>query len=177
MKSIFDSDTGALDSGTWSGGGTDVHNVLKTEDLSVFRYTGEEGETLFQDMVIVNIAETFSEGESRADVMTDTYVSFATGAQPIGITISGYLVRLTKYDSRIDFLKVYDEKLRGTKIGAVEWDLEFCLKDATIFTLALQRVQIIDSIQFPDMTAVSLQGVAYNYDVTSTEIIEEESEE
>lgn len=164
MYSIFDNTTDK-DGSAWSGGGVGgVHDTLDTSKLATFSYEFS-GDMLFQDMVITTLSETHKEGEGRSDVFGDTFVSMATGAEPIGIQLAGWVVRVKGYDSRADFIDIYQKKLRGSASASAGDRLVFSLKQSVVFTLSLQSVIIREDASNPDFTNVVFTGMASNYRV------------
>lgn len=159
--SMYDSDTG-LPQGNGSA------KNLAFEEKSYFRRYDENDEASdFFEMIITDVSEQFSEGEARFNVLSDGFVSFATGANPINISIQGWLFVNEENDQRLSFLKRYQDQYRGTeatKIRDLVGDLEllFVLKD-TQFKLNLISCQVKENAAIPDYTHVTLAGVAYDY--------------
>jgi len=167
MKSIFSNN---FDEGTWAGGGLDtIHDQLDTSRLATFSFTDDQGSPVYQDMIVSSITESFTEGDSLVDTLGDAFLSFATGASPIGITIQGFVLRLKGYDSRADLIDMYKTSMRGSAAQAQNKHLEFLLKQSERFTFALQQMQITENAQYPDFTAVTMQGVAFDFEIVSLE--------
>jgi hypothetical protein len=165
MYSIFDNTTD-LDGSAWSGGGIDgVHDAVDTSMLATFSYKYDDETTLFQDIIITDIAETHKEGEGRLDVFGDAFVSIATGAEPIGIQFSGLVLRVKEHDSRADFIDVYQNKLRGSAAAVAEDCVKFALKQSVVFTLFIQSVMIREAAENPEFSHVTFTGVAADYRV------------
>jgi hypothetical protein len=162
VYSIFDNTTDR--SGTaWSGGGIDgVHETIDTSLLATFSYK-YDGTILYQDIIITDIAETHKEGEGRLDVFGDAFVSMATGAEPIGIQLTGLLLRVKEHDSRADFIDVYYGKLRGSAVTVAQDQIKFSLKQSVVFTLFIQSIAIREMPEKPDFTHISFTGVAADY--------------
>jgi len=158
-NSVF---TGSIDVGSWAGGGGAAHDVFDTSKGATFRVVGGTSYEFF-DMILESLTEIFSEGESRSDTLSDAFVSFATGAMPIQVIISGYLLRNPSYDNRLDFLHAYDTLLRGSALEKAGSHLEFILKSGLVFKLSLQAMSFMEDVAYEDLTGITLQGVAYDY--------------
>ena len=173
MKSIFIDSTA---DGSWCGGGDAAHNQIDTSTLAVFKTTMADVEQeTFHDILITSISEAFSEGESRHGVITDSFISLATGANPIKINLSGYLIRAQSQDNRSDFLKVYKSSFRGTAAQRNLHHLEFLLKGSCSFKFSLHDLSVVESTTLQDLTQVVLTGIAYDYVVIPPVEIEDGS--
>lgn len=170
MKSIF-SDSFPESDFDFSGGYYEnVHDILDTSKLAVFRFKDATDTPVYQDLIVTGITEGFSEGNHLLDVFGDSFVSFSTGANPIGINIQGYLVKLKEYDNRIDFLEIYENQIRGTAVQSENRELQFLFNQTTKFTFYVQSIQVLESAPLPELTGVSMQGVAFEYGVVALTI-------
>lgn len=137
-------------------------------EKSYFTLLHQEEIPDFWEMIITDVNEQFSEGESRINVLSDTFMSFATGAHPIQVSISGWLYVSEEQDHRVDFLNLYEHYFRGSAVsrsrkeGEDGWELQFMLKH-TYFKLNLMNCQVQDTVTVPDFTKISLTGTAYDY--------------
>jgi len=164
MKSIF---IDGISEGSWTGGGGDAHAELDTAKLATFRvaFAKDEGavDVVYGGMLVTALSESLEEGYAQRDVLSDSFVTLATGAMPTGITMRGFVARLPEQDGRIDFLDLYDKYLRGTQVEKAALDLEVLLKGRCVFKLALQNVQVNESTQYENLTEITLAGVGYDY--------------
>jgi hypothetical protein len=57
--------------------------------------------------------------------------------------------------------------MRGSAAQAQNKHLEFLLKQSERFSFALQHMQISENTQYPDFTAVTMQGVGFDFEIVS----------
>lgn len=163
MKSIF---IDGIAEGSFSGGGSDFHELLDTAQLAVFRIPFVQDDYsafMYEDMLITAISESLEEGFAQIIVKSDSFVTFATGAMPIGISIQGFLARVPGKDDRLSFLSAYEKFMRGTQVSKQGVDMEFLLKGRAMFKFSLQGVDVSETTQYENLTGVTLTGVGYDY--------------
>jgi hypothetical protein len=175
MRSIFTDHPTDPEFGVFGGAYDDVNDSLDTSKLSVFRFKDDTDTPVYQDLFITNITEGFSEGHHLIDVFGDSFVDFSFGANPIGVTIQGYLVKLKEYDSRADFLDVYEKKIRGTAVQSADRELQFLFNQTTRFIFYIQQLQVAENAQLAELTGVSMQGISFDYEVVTLPTISNDS--
>jgi len=168
LRSIF---IDGISKGSWAGGGGggDFHNLIDTARLATFRVPyayNDYSDFVYGDMIVTALSESLEEGVSQMEVLSDSFVAFATGAMPIGVVIRGFLARMPEQDGRLDFLDAYERYLRGTRVGRGGVDMEVLLKGRAMFKFSLQSVTISESTQYENFTEVSMSGIAYEYQPT-----------
>lgn len=116
----------------------------------------------FWHMVIQSITETHIDAFSLANTLSDTISIFSTGALPVGITITGMILTTPEKDDRLNFLKLYADKIRGTQVAMAKSILCFGFKD-TLMRLYLQNITFSSVVNQEDFTQISLNGIASHY--------------
>lgn len=120
----------------------------------------------FWHMVVQNIAEIHMDAFSLANTLSDTITIFSTGAVPVGISITGMLLTTPGKDDRINFLKLYADKIRGTQAAMAKSILCFGFKD-TLMRLYIQNITISNSAASETFTQLAISGVASHYTTVS----------
>jgi hypothetical protein len=141
-----------------------IYESIDPSQLSVFKYKDTDVDR-FASLLVTSISEAFIEGEARTQLLSDNFVSFATGGTPIGIVITGLLLKVTTADHRADFIDSYNDYLRGTAATLAGEQVTFMLKQKTVFDFDIQRVGFAEAAVLPEITQVTIEGVASNYQV------------
>ena len=164
MKTVF---TDGFTEGSWAGGGGVNHELLDTAQLATFRVKcidPAEGYGFdYGDMIVTAMSESLEEGIAQMSTKTDSYVAFSTGAMPVGIMIRGFVARMPTQDGRLDFLFLYNDIIRGTKMEFYAFDMEVLLKGRAMFSFSLQSIVVSETITYENLTEITLTGVGYNY--------------
>lgn len=125
--------------------------------------------TGFWEFIITQYAENHQDGASIKNTFGDSYLAYGTGARPISINISGYLLTTRDHDHRIDFIELYHRAFRGTMLrpqdpSAARLKLYLTVKD-TIVAIWPINISIANTSQLSDMTQFSLAAYGYEYRV------------
>ena len=120
----------------------------------------------FWHLAVQSVAETHSEAFTVNNTLSDTVSFFAMGAVPIGINISGVVLTTPKKDDRLNFLKLYADKLRGQALSAANAVLFFGYKD-TLMRLFIQSLTMTNDANIEDLTQVNIAGYGSHYSVNS----------
>lgn len=115
-------------------------------------------DSYYYEMIITDIKENHSEGVDVVNPLADTTFSLNMGANPITVSITGYLYISEGYNQRDDFTQYYDTKLRGTK----GLKIMFGFND-TIFNLKVHSLRIGESSRLQGAVNLSIEGVGYKY--------------
>lgn len=86
--------------------------VLRTPDD-----TGRIGGGGYIDFILTSAQEPLMEKMQVVDTLTDNYVAFFTGQEPATYTFSGILYNTFQDDQRVQFLRLYRELLRGSRLA------------------------------------------------------------
>lgn len=142
---------------------------LSTESVTEYERLGFSGASSadlaangFWRIIVLNVSEAHDEGVVTHNTMSDTVLNFATGAVPVGITVNGYLLTIPGKDDRVNFLKLYAEKLRGRALAKTKSVLYFGYKD-TVYRLYITQLNLANSVQNETMVNISFTGVASHY--------------
>lgn len=125
----------------------------------------EEG---FWEFISQAYTENHSEGHCIRNTQSDTYLMVATGANPISISLSGYLYTTPTSDTRIDFMEMYNTLLRGTRLADLNLVLNFVMKD-TVMCLRITDISFGSVSSMSDMTSMTINGIGYKYKVRGTQ--------
>jgi len=80
--------------------------------------SGGAGGTGFVDFLLTEAQEGFAEKLQIADTLTDNYVAYFSGREPVMANYGGTLLNTYQDDQRVWFFRLYDEILRGTQLAA-----------------------------------------------------------
>ena len=119
----------------------------------------------FWHLDIHQITESHTDSFSLNNTLSDTVFIFATGAIPVGISFVG-MVKTNPYeDDRINFLKLYSEKIRGRMLEESRMVLYFGYKD-TVMRLYIMDMTVVVSTAMEDFTQISINAIASHYQNT-----------
>ena len=116
----------------------------------------------FWQMVIYSIAEIHEEKYSLHNTISDSVSLFSTGAKPIMISISGYLLLSGSEDYHYTFMQKYVDEFRARHLSANNKHLLFVSQD-TEFNLIIHSIAIGHTIDFETYVPLTISGLAYNY--------------
>jgi hypothetical protein len=116
----------------------------------------------FWELIITSYNEQHAEAYQVAEVLSDTYAAFAFGAVPVQISISGVLPMTRKEDYRLDFLKMYDSLLRGTRAQELKIHIHFFIV-GTYMLLKILGINISNQADAQDYVPIELSGVGFMY--------------
>lgn len=120
----------------------------------------------FWHIVVHSVSETHIDAFSLANTLSDTVTIFSTGAVPVGISITGMLLTTPDKDDRLNFLRLYADKIRGTQVAMAKAILCFGFKD-TLMRLYIQSITLATNTNSDTFTQISLTGVASHYTTVS----------
>ncbi len=116
----------------------------------------------FWEFIVTDYSEVHAESYIPREVLGDAYCVYTTGAVPIQIRMSGYLLTTPLVDHRIDFLTVYQQLLRGTQSKKTGLPVGFALKETLVY-LDITQIAQSTAATIPNMTALTITGLGYNY--------------
>lgn len=138
------------------------------ESTKILQQSGFE-EPWFWQYILNNITENHIEGHALKNTLADTFSVYTMGAQPIQISMNGYLQTTMDMDHRVDFLNIYHNKIRGTNLEKNRLEMVFVLKDTTM-RLRIRNINVGNSSQISDMTRLAINGIGYKYKVHGVNI-------
>lgn len=121
----------------------------------------------FWQIIVLSMSEEHEEKFSLQSTLCDSVVVYATGAKPVSITISGYVLYSKTDDHAYLFLRNYVEYFRTRKIRGQNSDLHFVLKD-TEFDLLVENITLGHAIEFETYVGITVSGLAYHYKMTNS---------
>lgn len=138
--------------------------VMKESD--VFDYAGARIEIPddFYDFILISFQEQHAEAVTVKNVLSDTFVAFATGARPVQISLQGMLPMLSANDARLDFHELYTSYFRGTRLKQQKLLLRFFVKK-TLLNLYIQSMNMAVSADLEDMVSFNVSGLGAAYQV------------
>lgn len=116
----------------------------------------------FWRFVITGLSEDHDEGHVLHNTLSDTVTLFSTGAVPIGINITGFLLTIPGKDDRARFLKLYADRIRGRVLDKTRSALYFGYKD-TLMRLYITQMAVTNDAQNEVFTNLIISGVASHY--------------
>lgn len=131
-------------------------STVSTDDETTSVFILDSGEE-FTDIVITSVSEGFSEKGVTKSTLSDNFVMFCSGANPIRITISGKFPVYANKDNRLDFMSFYNTELRGSK-----FNMGFYY-DSTYMRVYVVGVSTGETTASEDMVDFSITGYAFNY--------------
>jgi len=117
----------------------------------------------FWKIIITSVAEQHSEAYSLVNTLSDSFVIFATGANPISLSLTGFVLHGKNKDYYTDFTYLYNTIFRGTELRKNKLILEFLVKD-TFMNLYVTGMSPNFNSTMQDFIPVTIQGIAYNYE-------------
>lgn len=148
----------------------------KFRERAYFKFSSSDGaaeSSTFWEMIIERYSEAHQEKYSLHNTLSDNIEVFSTGAEPIQVEITGWLLTSRAEDHRAAFLSKYVEELRS-RMGNTGQDLVFVCKH-TQMRLRIKNVTLINATDPQGYTQISLSGVAYKYSVQGEEAADSES--
>lgn len=122
----------------------------------------------FWQIIVTEIQETHEESYSLHNTVADNVAVFATGAKPIAMSISGYVLISKSDDHNYALLKNYVDHFRARHLSAkVDASLTFRSQD-TSFKLIIESINLGHTIEFETYVAVTIAGLAYDYGQTDS---------
>lgn len=120
----------------------------------------------FWELIIAAYSERHAESSVVRDVLADTFIAFAGGAEPIQIQLSGYLWVTAQEDHRLGLLYLYENLLRGTKLQAThpKLVLNLTVRDTT-FRFFPTMLQLSESAAMQGAVSFAMAGYASRYKV------------
>lgn len=119
----------------------------------------EEG---FWEFTLSTHTENHSEGKSQRRVLSDTNITYSTGAMPINHNVTGYLNLMDESDHRLDFLYYYHNVLRGTMCSRLGLQCVLVIRD-TVTRLSLTSLVLNTSARLQDKVTFTLTGIGQAY--------------
>ena len=116
----------------------------------------------FWQMIIASLTEEHSEGYSLHNTLSDSVVVYATGARPISVSISGYVLFAKTDDHLFALLKYYVDQFRARHFTVNNKHLTFVSQD-TRFKLIIQSIAMQHDVQFETYVPLTISGIAYEY--------------
>ncbi len=116
----------------------------------------------FREMYVQSISESHSEGHDIVDVLADTFVCMTMGANPVKINIEGVVPTTKERDYRLNFLDIYNEYYRGTKLAERRILLYFIYLDS-FFKMRLESINVFESSDLEDMTQINVKGIGFGF--------------
>lgn len=116
----------------------------------------------FWKIIVQSVSETHMDSFSLANTLSDTISIFSTGATPVGIMLTGMVLTTPDKDDRLNFLKLYADKIRGTQMTFAKEILCLGYKD-TLMRLYIQNISLSSNSQNETFTQISIAVVASHY--------------
>jgi hypothetical protein len=119
--------------------------------------------------IIVNvISELHEEKYSMHNTLSDSVSIFSTGAKPIAVSISGYVLLSKTDDHLYELLNRYVNDFRARHLSANNKHLTFVSQD-TKFNLIIQSISMGHTVQMETYVPVTISGLAYRYAMDDSE--------
>lgn len=128
------------------------------QDASDLVYRG------FWKLVLTNFNEQHSEGHFLFNPVSDTFSVYTTGAMPIMVSLQGFLYMTPDQDHRMDFVKLYNDRLRGTQLRKHRVVIVLTMKDTTM-RLRLSSVNMSYAATMDEWVQVSMNGAGFAYKI------------
>jgi len=113
---------------------------------------------------VASFSEAHSEGHKIINAVTDSFSVFSTGAMPVGISASGYLIMTVDQDHRLDFLHLYHNKLRGKRLSDHRFVINL-VSMTTVMKLRIKSISMQHNTKLQDLARLSFEGVGFGYRV------------
>lgn len=125
----------------------------------------------FWQIIVTSMTEEHAEKFALHNSLCDSIVVHATGAKPISVLITGYLLYSKTDDHAYLFLQNYTEYFRARVVNNRNTHLHFVLKD-TEFDLLVENITLGHAVEMETYVSVTISGIAYHYRMSeSTEIL------
>ncbi len=133
---------------------------LKDDEPNAFFLIEDDTYTGYYELIITDYKENHSEGVNVINPLTDSNFSFTTGANPVSVTFTGYVIIAKEYNQRDMLAKKYEEDLRGTRGKTVR----FVYKDM-VYKLKIHSLNMTHNSTMQDMVPINIEGIGYSYAV------------
>lgn len=120
----------------------------------------------FYNFILMGYREDHGESMSMKNVISDTYCAFATGANPISVSVQGVLPMALEADRRLDFHYLYNNYFRGAKLQKQKLILQLYIK-STFYVLYILSLNMSITSDTQDICQFSLSGIGANYQILS----------
>lgn len=140
----------------------DAHEALTRAfdgDAVMATYYIDDG---FWEMLIQSSQESHAESLQVLNVLSDGFVSFSLGPNPIQITITGYLFTTREEDSRSDLQYLYQNAMRGSAQRGLNIPLIYSIKNSVMRLYPLDLSLGVAS-EGQDRVDFTMTAVASNY--------------
>jgi len=137
-----------------------VAPVTKTQQTATTSTKTEK--STFWHIIVTVLAEVHEEKFSMHNTLADSVSIFSTGAKPVAISISGYVLFSKKDDHLYELLKNYVEGFRARLLSAQNKHLKFFSQD-TEFSLILQSISLGYTNEMETYVPITFSGLAYEY--------------
>ena len=122
--------------------------------------------TPFWQVFVTSYVESHSEGHITIPTFSDVYVGSAMGANPIRLSITGFIPCNPVYNAKLDFLSFYNLFLRGSRQKINKLPFVFTIGNVNC-NIRLSSIEVTTDTNIPDFVSVSIQGTGYKYYLTS----------
>lgn len=127
-----------------------------------------DDEESFWKIIVISIAEVHEESFSLHNTLSDSMQVFSTGAKPVDITLTGYVLLGGSDDHNYEFLRKYVDGFRARKAAADERRVYFTSQD-TQFAMVIESISLAHTIEMETYVCMTIAGSAYHYSITSSE--------
>ena len=128
---------------------------------SVFEVSAPQRQPYWKIIVTI-LSEVHEENFSMHNTLSDSVSVFATGAKPIVISITGYVLFAPKDDHLYWLLRHYVDAFRSRQLAAQSQKLYFMCQD-TEFGLDIQSFALGYTVEMETYVPFTISGVAYDY--------------
>ena len=153
-----------LTSGYFSISDTSVPSISATSSADT---DGGIGSETFWEIIVTDLVEEHEEKFSLHNTISDAVVIFSTGARPIAISISGYVLLSQTDDHSFKLLSAYAESFRTRKLAAKSMHLTFVSQDTT-FKLIIESLNVSRTVELETYISIEISGLAYSYGQTGS---------
>ena len=131
-----------------------------------FNTTATETKPFWQ-LIVTTLAEVHEENYSMHNTLADSVSIFSTGAKPIQISISGFVLFAPHDDHLYVLLKSYVDSFRARHLSARDKHLRFVSQD-TDFNLIIQSISLGYTVQMETYVPLTVSGLAYDYNMLNS---------
>lgn len=119
---------------------------------------------------IRELSENHGQAYALNNVLSDSFLAFASGSKPIQIGLTGWVKNGTTKDHQLDMLYMFMNCFRGS-VAENKLRIPVILQvRETIMRVFLDALMVSKNSQRQDITDISLTGVASNYHVAQINI-------
>lgn len=123
----------------------------------------------FWELIVTDYSEAHSEKHAIVNSLSESFCWFATGANPIQISLTAKVLTGGDKDYRTEFLYQYTANLRARQLSQNSRTLAMVMKD-TLVRLYVLSLNFNESSQEPDFSTFTMTALGYKYKNTNSEM-------